>query len=138
MIAYTGVMTSLLRAFAGMPKLDATDPSKPRLFNLRIYQSHNDRAAAKKVEMFETEELAIFRRCGLTPVFFSSSFAGTALPNIHYMLVFPDEAARAAAWRKFGADEGWKKLAAKPEYADREIVSKILNVVLAPRPYSGL
>jgi hypothetical protein len=63
------IEASLLAAIPGMPRLEKPDPSRPRLFNLRVYESHNERAAAKKVEMLETAELAIFRRVGLTPVY---------------------------------------------------------------------
>jgi hypothetical protein len=60
------------------------------------------------------------------------------MPNLTYMLVFPDEAARAAAWKSFGGDAEWQKLRAVPEYADKEIVSKITNLVLTPRAYSQI
>ena len=69
--------------------------------NLRVYESHNERAAAKKIEMFNKAELAIFRRVGLTPVFFGATVVGAAMPNLTYLLVFPDEAGRAAAWARF-------------------------------------
>jgi hypothetical protein len=133
---YLRIESSLLAAIGGMPRLEKPDPSKPRLFNLRVYESHNERAAAKKVEMFETAELAIFRRVGLTPVFFASALAGAAMPNLTYLLVFPDEAGRKAAWDRFRGDPEWAKLRAVPEYADREIVSKITNHVLTPAAYS--
>ena len=61
------IESSLLTAIDGMPKLDKPDTSKPRLLNLRIYESHNERAGKKKIEMFNKGELAIFRRVGLTP-----------------------------------------------------------------------
>jgi hypothetical protein len=135
---YTRIDTSLLVPIAGMPRLARPDATKPRLFNLRVYESHNERAAAKKIEMFDTAELAIFRRVGLSPVFFAAAVAGRALPNLTYMLVFPDEAGRAAAWQRFRDDAGWKKLRAVPEYADKDIVSKITNAILTPAAYSEI
>jgi hypothetical protein len=136
---YQRIESSLLAAIPGMAKMEKPDPSKPRLFNLRVYESHNERAAAKKVEMFGAGgELAIFRKVGLTPVFFGSAVVGAAMPNLTYLLVFPDEAGRKAAWDKFGADPDWRKLRAVPEYADREIVSKITNLILTPATYSEI
>ena len=135
---YTRIESSLLTAIPGMPKLERPDASKPRLLNLRIYESHNERAAAKKVEMFEKGELGIFRRVGLTPVFFASAVVGAAMPNLTYLLAFPDEAGRKAAWDRFRGDEEWLKLKAIPEYADKEIVSKITNTILAPTAYSEI
>ncbi|MEI9896604.1 MAG: NIPSNAP family protein [Chthoniobacter sp.] len=70
--------------------------------------------------MFNTHEMPIFQRVGLTPVFFGQTLVGASLPNLTYMLVFPDDAARKAAWGRFGADDDWKKLKAMPEYADRK------------------
>jgi hypothetical protein len=135
---YGRIESSLLSPIAGMPRLAKPDASKPRLFNLRTYESHNERAATKKIEMFNTGELAIFRRVGLTPVFFASTVVGAAMPNLTYMLVFPDEAGRAAAWNKFRGDAEWNKLRAIPEYADKEIVSRITNKILTPTPYSEI
>ena len=135
---YERIESSLLGAIEGLPRLEKPDTAQPRLLNLRIYESHNERAAAKKVEMFNKHELAIFRRVGLTPVFFGAALLGSKMPNLTYMLVFPDDAGRTAAWDRFRADEEWKKLKAMPEYADKEIVSHITNKILKPEPYSGI
>ncbi len=135
---YSRVESSVLVGIEGMPRLEKTDPSRPRLLNLRVYESHNERAGRKKVEMFNKGELAIFRRVGLTPVFFGQAVAGPLMPNLTYLLVFPDEAGRKAAWERFREDAAWKKLRAVPEYADKEIVSRITNVILTPAAYSEI
>ncbi len=133
---YSRIDSSLLAPIEGMPRLVGPDTSRPRLLNLRVYESHNERAARKKIEMFNKAELAIFRRVGLTPVFFAATVVGAAMPNLTYLLVFPDEAGRAAAWTRFRDDPEWQKLRAVPEYADKEIVSRITNKVLTPTAYS--
>jgi hypothetical protein len=135
---YDRIESSLYRGISGMPNLARTDPSKSRLFNLRIYESHNERAAAKKIEMFNKGELAIFSRVGLTPVFFGETLVGSRAPNLTYLLVFPDEDGRKSAWDRFRQDPDWIKLKAIPEYADKEIVSKITNKILTPASYSQL
>jgi len=135
---YTRIDSWLLSAIEGMPRLAKPDTGKPRLLNLRIYESHNERAAQKKIEMFNKSELAIFRRVGLSPVFFAETLVGTAMPSLTYMLVFPDDAERQAAWSRFVKDEEWLKLKAIPEYADKEIVSRITNKVLTPTSYSEI
>jgi hypothetical protein len=129
---YHRVDSSLLKPIASMPRLERPDPTKSRIFNFRVYESHNERAAKKKIEMFDKGELAIFRRVGLTPVFIGETVVGPGMPNLTYLLTFPDEAARAAAWKRFREDEEWKKMKALPEYADKEIVSKIHNLILSP------
>src|SRR5439155_19111493 len=70
--SYVRVESSLMAAFEGMPKLEAppgAESKKPRIFELRTYESHSKRANKKKIEMFNKGEIAIFRRTGLTPVF---------------------------------------------------------------------
>jgi hypothetical protein len=135
---YSRSASSLLVPLAGMPRLVPPDTAKPRLLNLRVYESHNERAAAKKIEMFNKSELAIFRRVGLTLVFFGATVVGGAMPNLTYLLVFPDEAGRAAAWSRFRDDAEWQKLRAIPEYADKEIVCNITNTILTPTAYSQI
>ena len=83
-------------------------------------------------------ELAIFRRVGLTPVFFAETILGAAMPNLTYMLVFPDDDGRTAAWNRFRVDKEWLKLRAIPEYADKEVVSRITNKLLTPAEYSEI
>ena len=136
--AFGRIESSILTPLAGMPRLAKPDTSKPRLLNLRIYESHSERAALKKIEMFNKSEMAIFRKVGLTPVFFAATVAGSAMPNLTYMLVFPDDQERADAWKRFGSDDDWKKLKAIPEYADKEIVSRITNKILTPAAYSEI
>ena len=134
---YDRVESSLFSAIEGMPQLVAPT-GKPTLFNLRIYESHNEAAAKKKIEMFNQGELSIFRRVGLTPVFFGEALVGARLPNLTYLLAFQDESARTAAWNTFRNDPDWKTLRAIPEYEDKRIVSKITNKLLTPAEYSQI
>jgi hypothetical protein len=138
---YVRVESSFMLAFEGLPKLEVpkqTAEKKPRLFELRIYESHSKKAGQKKIEMFNVGEIAIFRRTGLTPVFFGETLVGTKMPNLTYLLVFDDMPAHDANWKTFVADPEWKKLSTTPGYADAEIVSNISNVFLRPTPYSQI
>ena len=138
---YVRVESSFMVAFEGIPKLEVpkqTAEKKPRLFELRTYESHSKKANRKKIEMFNIGELAIFRRAGLAPVFFGETLVGTRLPNLTYMLVYDDMAAHDANWKRFGGDPEWKKLSSTPGYTDPEIVSNISNVFLRPTAYSQI
>ena len=131
--------SSLMLTFSGAPTLDV--PSGPdavpsRIFELRTYESHNDRAGAKKIEMFEKGEFPIFKRVGLNWVFFGKNVVGTGLPSLTYLLVFPNLAAYDKAWATFREDPDWVKLSGLPEYAG--IVSTIHNVLLRPTDYSQI
>jgi hypothetical protein len=136
--AYVRVESSLMVAFAGMPRVEAPAINKPRIFELRTYESHSKKANKKKIEMFNNGEIAIFRRTGLKPVFFGETLIGQRLPNLTYMLTFDDMAARDRNWAAFGADPEWKKLSSTPGYTDAEIVSNISNLFLRPAPYSQI
>lgn len=138
---YVRYESSLMLAFEGIPKLEVpkqTSEKKPRLFELRIYESHSKKANKKKIEMFNIGEIAIFRRAGLAPVYFGETLVGAKLPNLTYMLVYDDMPAHDAAWKTFVADPEWKKLSTTPGYTDAEIVSNISNVFLRPTPYSQI
>jgi hypothetical protein len=83
-------------------------------------------------------ELNIFRRVGLTPVFFADAIFGQDMPNLTYMLTYPDLATREKNWATFAGDPEWKKLSSTPGYTDPEIVASITNVLLRPTAYSQI
>jgi len=122
-----------------MPALDTSASSgaaKPRVYELRTYESHSNRAALNKIRMFNAGEVPIFCRAGLTPVFFGETIIGANMPSLTYMLAFPDMAARDAAWGKFGQDPAWKTLSADPQYRDN--VAAITDIILQPTASSQI
>ena len=129
--AYQRSEVSMMAAFNGFPKLIAPKPTK-RIFQLRTYESPSYAAHAKKVEMFEAAEIAIFQKTGLTPVFFAHNLAGTRLPSLTYMLTFADVAELNAHWSVFGSSPEWKEVSHRPGYSDAEIVNNITNLYLSP------
>ena len=133
---------SLFAAMPNVPRVEvpaATAARGPRLFELRTYESHNERAHRAKVRMFaELGEVDIFRRVGLTPVFFARTIVGPRMPNLIYMLVHDNMAAREKSWDTFRNDPEWKKLASTPGFADAEIVSNITTAFLRPAAYSQI
>jgi NIPSNAP len=140
--AFVRQEVSLLTAFDKFPHIvlpAATANKGPRLFELRTYESPSERAHHAKVRMFaEMGEIEIFRRVGLTPVFFSRTLAGPRMPSLAYMLVHDNLAAREKNWSAFGSDPEWRKLAATPGFTDPEIVSNITAVFLRPSAYSQI
>jgi hypothetical protein len=136
---FVRVESSLLRAFEAMP---AVEPSAgaakatPRIYEMRTYESHSDRAALNKLKMFNAGEVPIFRRTGLTPVFFGETVVGAKMPSLTYMLTFADMPARDAAWSAFIKDPDWKTLSSDPQYKDN--VSAISDIILRPTAYSQI
>lgn len=137
--AYDRIQSSLLKAFSGMPNLVAPDTNKDRIFELRRYESPSEYAGKKKIEMFnEAGEIDIFKKTGLTPVFFGEAIIGEARPNLTYMITFDNMEAHDAHWKAFGGDAEWKKISSMPEYADKKIISKITRTFLKPTTYSQI
>jgi hypothetical protein len=134
--------SSLMVAFDSFPAVEAPAAAvavPTRVFELRTYESHNDSASLKKIEMFESGgEIGIFRRVGLTPVFFGRNIIGPTLPSLTYMLVFADVAGREKNWAAFREDPAWVKLRSTPGYANTEILTNISNLLLRPTDYSQI
>jgi len=133
------VTSTLLRAIEAMPAVEpsaAIAAKTPRIYELRTYESHSDPAALNKLKMFNAGEVPIFRKTGLTPVFFGETLLGEKMPSLNYMLTFPDMAARDAAWAAFIKDPDWKTLSGDPQY--KENVSAITDLILRPTPFSQI
>ncbi len=137
---YERESVSLLRGFPGFPSLKAPKPldSGSHIFELRRYESDNALTLARKIHMFDSAEIGIFERLGMKPVFYGSMIAGDRMPNLMYMLAFDSLAARERLWHEFTTDPEWKKLSARPEFHDAEIVSNISNWILEPFHFSAM
>jgi hypothetical protein len=129
----------LLLAFAGMPKLELPAycrERKPRLFELRTYESHSEVKALKKVEMFNSGEIDVMHEVGLGPIFYGQALIGPNLPHLTYMTSGENEQEHKKHWDAFGKHPTWVKLKEDPQYADT--VSKITKWILVPTPYSQI
>lgn len=125
--------TFLMEAFGSIPQFKM--PAKNRgLFELRTYESYNEDAFRRKVKMFDTEELPLFEKVGLHPVFFGEILAGRFMPALTYMLWFKDMEERDANWDKFRESDEWNVMRVKEEYADT--VSKVKKIFLTPLEFS--
>ena len=139
--AYERRESSLMAAFEGWPRLTvppATAEHRSRLFELRTYESATDQDHRRKVEMFNSGEFDVFQRAGFWQVFYGDTLVGPRMPNLTYMIGFPDLGDRARMWKAFGSDPGWKKLSGAARYNFEEIVSNITNVILSPTSYSQI
>jgi hypothetical protein len=138
---YAKMEVWLLHAFSGHPVLalpKETAGNQPRIFELRTYESHSKKANLKKIEMFDKGETGIFQRAGFQPVFFGETLAGPQVPNLTYMVTYPNMNDRNRFWQAFLADPEKARLFAIPEYADKLIVSKINSTLLRPTSWSQI
>jgi len=112
-------------------------PALRRILELRVYEGHSVKANKKKIEMFnEGGEIALFKKTGLTPVFFGETLIGPKLPNLSYMLAFEDMADRDKRWQVFRDDPEWKRMNQDPAYKDT--ASNITDIILRPAAYSQI
>ena len=135
---YSRIDSELMLSFKAFPR--AAVPAlhkqgKPRLFELRSYESHSEKMGALKVEMFNSGEVPIFLDCGIQPVFMARVLAGPKMPNLTYMTVYSGEEQLEEGWAKFGKHPDWDKLKQVEKY--KGTVSKIHKNLLVPRAYSG-
>ena len=137
--AFQRIDSWLLLAFAGMPKLELPAYSrekKPRLFELRTYESHSEAKALKKVEMFNSGEIEVMHEVGLAPIFYGQGLIGRDLPHLTYMTSGENDEVHKKHWDGFGKHPVWTKLKDDPQYADT--VSKIIKRILIPTAYSQI
>lgn len=129
--AFVRYESSLMYAFELFPQLKVPTEAPNRLLQLRIYESHSNERARKKIEMFnQGGELAIFARSAMTAVFFGQTLIGSKLPSLTYMLSFASEQEQTKAWDTFRNDPEWKRLSKADEFKDA--VSNVTNLILRP------
>ncbi len=137
--AFERVESTLLIAFEGWPQLVVPPPTATkgkRVFQLRSYESASDRDHVRKVQMFHSGEFEVFQKAGFWRVFFGDALIGERLPQLTYMLSFPDLAQMNEMWDVFRNDPQWKKLQADPRFSYDQLVVNITNLVLSPTAYS--
>ena len=88
--------------------------------------------------MFHSGEFDIFQQAGFWQVFYGDMLIGPRLPNLTYMLSFPDLSELNAKWKAFGSNPDWKKLTSSPKFNYESIVSNISNLILNPSSYSQI
>jgi hypothetical protein len=124
---FTRISSSLLYAFQGMKKM-RSPINNASLFELRIYEGVNEDAVRRKIKMFNDEELDLFDKVDLNPIFFGNMVVGPYVPSLVYMLNYRDMDHRDQAWKAFLEHPDWDVMKVKEEYANT--VSNIRRVFL--------
>lgn len=138
--AFDRIDTWLYRAFAGLPQMELPGFSQSRtptrVFEMRDYESHSERAALSKMAMFNNGEIPLMKGLGMSPMLYGQGLAGPNLPHLRYFTGGADLAAHLAGWAKFGTDPRWKAMSSDPQYKDN--TSKNTPRFLAPTAYSQI
>lgn len=136
---YRRIQSELLTAMDCMKQLSVpsgTLANHDRVYELRVYESANERLGDLKVDMFNAGEVPIFLDCGIQPLFIGQCVLGPQMPSLTYLTVYPNEEARGEAWKAFRVHPDWQVLSKDPKYAGT--VSRIDKFVLVAKPYSQM
>jgi hypothetical protein len=129
---------SLLEAADYSPDLenDKAPRKARRVFELRQYHSPTWAQLQALHERFAGPEIKIFHRCGIHPVFYTSTLIGSNMPNLTYLIPFESLDAREKAWNAFAADPEWIQI--RKESIDRHgQISSVIQISLyQATPYS--
>lgn len=137
--AFVRINSRFMRAFTSMPVIELppeTKAGKPRLFELRTYESHTEEKARLKVAMFNEGETQLMRDVKMQPVFYGEMLVGDNVPNLTYMLSAGDMDAHKAHWQAFLKSPVWDRMKKMERYKDT--VSKITKSFLVPTAYSQI
>ncbi len=137
--AYSRINSRLMQAFKSMPVIEMpaeTAARKPRMFEIRTYESHTMEMTALKVEMFDKGETQLMRDVKMGPVFFGETLIGDNVPNLTYMLSAADMDAHLAHWKAFKVSPVWVLMKKIARY--KGSLTKIIKSFVVPTAYSQI
>jgi hypothetical protein len=106
------------------------------IHEIRIYHCAPGRLPALN-KRFETITLGFWKKHGIRPVGFWTTLIGDSNQTLTYMLEWESLAERETKWNAFASDPEWLAKRAETE-AERIIVERIENCILAPTTYSPM
>ena len=90
------------------PKMvSKTNPPEPRIFELRLYHCNSGRELKALHERFAGPEIKVFKRCGIHPILYANTTAGSLMPNLTWLTPYESHAHREQAWNAFRNDPEW-------------------------------
>jgi len=137
--AFDRIESRFMKAFEGMPVIETSDlitEKQTRMFELRLYKSHTEDHARRKVAMFNDGEIDVMRDVKMGPVFYGSTLVGSDCPNLIYMLSAANPEEHKVHWQAFLAHPKWDQMKKMEIYKDT--VSGITNWMLSPTDFSDL
>ena len=130
---FTRISSSLIHSTKEFPELIVSDNAG--IYELRIYESHNEGALKNKLKMFE-DEFSIFDSAGLPMVFYGKNISGDQMPCLTYMLANTDMEENKVGWSNFINHPDWKKLISNEEFKGN--MSDITRIFLQRLNYSQI
>jgi hypothetical protein len=115
-----------------VPQATAKDGAAPVLYEWRTYHPAPGRMEALH-RRFAEHTRRLFARHGIREIGYFTP-AGAEGP-LHYLLAYPDRAAREASWEAFRADPEWQRIKAESE-RDGALLTRVDSLLLEPTSYS--
>ena len=104
------------------------------IYEMRVYRCLPGRLPAL-LNRFDKITLKLWEKHGIRQAGFFTTLIGDSNQELTYFLVWESLAEREEKWTAFMTDQDWIEARAKSE-ADGQIVSNILNQILAPTAFS--
>ncbi len=140
-LPYIRIESTILEAFPDQLKLVPTSLklTPDAIYEMRSYESPTEKLHHLKVAMFnEGGEIDLFKKLDFQAVFYADVLTGSRMPNLVYMVVFQNAAARDEHWKAFGASKEWKTVSSDPQYENNISVSHIDSILMHRTTYSDL
>ena len=140
-LPFVRIESTLLQAFPDQPKLIPTNLklTPDAIYELRSYESLTEELHRVKVNMFNAGgEVVLFKRLDFQAVFYADVLSGSRMPNLVYMVVFSNAAARDEHWKAFVSSPEWKTISTDPNYRNNISVSHIDSILMHRTAYSDL
>jgi hypothetical protein len=113
----------------------AATPAAAEIYELRTYHTNEGKLDALHAR-FRDHTLKLFEKHGMTVHQFWTPTEGDASKNtLIYLLSFPSKEARDAAWKAFGSDPEWKKVAEESQ-KDGQLLTGVDSVLMELTDYS--
>jgi hypothetical protein len=106
------------------------------IYEWRVYEIIPGKKKALN-DRFANHTLRLFEKHGMSVVGFWENAIGGRSNTLYYMLAFKNLDHLETAWKSFGSDPEWQKVASDSE-KDGPIVAKITNMALKPTQYSPM
>ncbi len=103
--------------------LSALAKPDPKVYELRVYHCLEGRRPAL-IKRFQEHTTRIFEKHGMENIAYFLPTSDDMKNDLIYFLAYPSMEAREAAWKAFGADPEWKKVAEESQL-DGKIVASV-------------
>jgi hypothetical protein len=140
-LPFVRVESTILEAFPDQPKLipTALKSNPDAIYEMRSYESPTDNLHRLKVKMFNAGgEIKLYTRLDFQAVFYADVLSGSRMPNLVYMIVFPNAATHDEHWNAFRDSPEWKTVSTDPQYQNKISVSHIDSILMQRTAYSDL